>query len=409
MRRSFFRCVLSVSLFMTLMCCNSFTVWASQQIIEADGYYTAGDGLDESFAIARERAKSQAMRNASEQACVFVESISEGNKGVLSKDEIRTISANILQVQGEPHYTTEIVGENVIRFHCHVTAMVDSSNVIEALQRDKRALDEAVRRNKEMEAELARINRENEELKKRYATATSESQKQKIREESQVNSDDFQAAMFLEIGNQMSHKDNFPLAIENYQKALSINTKSIAAWNGLGNAYLKMNNNAKAKECFEKILAMDSRNSDAWEGLGEVYDKANEIVKAKECYEKSLDIDSTNGAAWLGLGMVYYDGNDKLKARECLEKLVVIEPDIEECWHLLGLINHELKDYVKAIDYYTKAVMLNPKYADVYNDRGVAYEELKQYKKAKADFNKAYELSPGNKLIAYNKKRSENW
>ena len=53
--------------------CLMSTAFAGQQIIEADGSYTIGDGLDENISVTKDRAKTNALRNASEQASVFVE------------------------------------------------------------------------------------------------------------------------------------------------------------------------------------------------------------------------------------------------------------------------------------------------------------------------------------------------
>ena len=46
--------------------CLMTNVSAEQKIIEADGSYTIGDGLDENIYVAKERAKTEALRNASE-------------------------------------------------------------------------------------------------------------------------------------------------------------------------------------------------------------------------------------------------------------------------------------------------------------------------------------------------------
>ena len=73
-------------------------VFAEVKVVEADGYYIMGDGPEESQAVAKERARADAKRVASEQAGLYVESITEIKKSKLSRDEIRTISANVLEV-----------------------------------------------------------------------------------------------------------------------------------------------------------------------------------------------------------------------------------------------------------------------------------------------------------------------
>ena len=59
--------------------CFEVPVFAEVQTVEADGYYIMGDGLDENQAVAKERARADAKRVASEQAGFFIESISRLN------------------------------------------------------------------------------------------------------------------------------------------------------------------------------------------------------------------------------------------------------------------------------------------------------------------------------------------
>ena len=81
--------------------CFEVPVFAEVQTVEADGYYIMGDGLDENQAVAKERARANAKRVASEQAGLFIESISEVKGGKLSKDEIRTIASTVLQIKSD--------------------------------------------------------------------------------------------------------------------------------------------------------------------------------------------------------------------------------------------------------------------------------------------------------------------
>ena len=97
-------------------------VCAEVKTIEADGYYIMGDGTEENQGVAKERARENAKRAASEQAGVFVESLSIMQNGNLTQDEIRTFSATVLQVMSAP-VKIETNGDSLI-FHCHITAQL---------------------------------------------------------------------------------------------------------------------------------------------------------------------------------------------------------------------------------------------------------------------------------------------
>lgn len=74
------------------------SVSAEKRLIEADGYAIVGDDPEENPLVAQERARKDAKRAASEKAGVYVESVTEVRSGVVTKDVVRTVSANILDV-----------------------------------------------------------------------------------------------------------------------------------------------------------------------------------------------------------------------------------------------------------------------------------------------------------------------
>ena len=69
---------------------------AAPEIIEADGIYLMGD--NDTPKSARDAARNEAMRAATEQAGVYIESTSEVQGYALTRDEIRTVAAAILRV-----------------------------------------------------------------------------------------------------------------------------------------------------------------------------------------------------------------------------------------------------------------------------------------------------------------------
>ena len=129
---------------------------AEVRVIEADGYYIMGDGPEENAAVAKERARADARRAASEQAGLYVAGMTEVKKGKLTRDEIRTISAAVMEVK-EDNVTPEVLGGTVIQYHCHMKAVVDTGSITDQLRQDRQSFVEAVQRNKELEAENARI------------------------------------------------------------------------------------------------------------------------------------------------------------------------------------------------------------------------------------------------------------
>ena len=128
-------------------------VSAAPEIIEADGVYMMGDNDAPKFA--RDAARAEAMRAATERAGIYIESTSEVQGYTLTRDEIRTVAAAVLRVLRE-EATPELVGD-AWRYRVHLVCSVDTEGIdLKELAGSK--------------AELARLTRERDELKRANET-----------------------------------------------------------------------------------------------------------------------------------------------------------------------------------------------------------------------------------------------
>ena len=124
-------------------------VSAAPEIIEADGVYMMGD--NDTPKSARDAARNEAMRAATERAGVYIESVSEVQDYALTRDEIRMVAAAVLRVLNE-QVTPELVGD-AWRYRVHLVCSVDTDGIdLAALAGDK--------------AELARLTQERDALQR---------------------------------------------------------------------------------------------------------------------------------------------------------------------------------------------------------------------------------------------------
>ena len=124
-------------------------VSAAPEIIEVDGVYMMGDNDAPKFA--RDAARAEAMRAATERAGIYIESTSEVQGYALTRDEIRTVAAAVLRVLRE-EATPELVGD-AWRYRVHLVCSVDTEGIdLKELAGSK--------------AELARLTQERDELKR---------------------------------------------------------------------------------------------------------------------------------------------------------------------------------------------------------------------------------------------------
>ena len=165
-------------------------VAAEQVRVEATGQYVIGDGPDENIATAKERARMEAMRLAAEQGRTFVESLTEVVNSTLTKDEIRVITAQIMQIDKED--IQPIVDGKYITYVCHIIATIDTDAInIDDYISNKRALEENVK----LQAEINRLKAENIDLKSRYQHAASPEEKNEIARQVKNNELNFKKAV----------------------------------------------------------------------------------------------------------------------------------------------------------------------------------------------------------------------
>jgi len=366
--------------------------FAEVRVIEADGYYIMGDGPEENAAVAKERARADARRAASEQAGLYVAGMTEVKKGKLTRDEIRTISAAVLEVR-EDDVTPEVLGGTVIQYHCHMKAVVDTGSITDQLRQDRATLAESVQRNKELEAENARISAELAELKERYKTA-SESQKQEINREMKRNEDEFTAMQWNEKGMERYNRKDYQGAIEYFRKAIELDPKFANPWNNMGVAYGDWGDYNKEIECCRKAIELDPKHAYSWNNMGVAYETLGDYNKAIECFRKAAELDPKFATPWSNMGVAYGYLGDYNKAIECCRKAIELDPKYTNPWNNMGFAYNALGDYQKAIESLQRAIELDPKYANPWNNMGFAYNALGDYQKAIESLQRAIELDP---------------
>ena len=134
---------------------------AAPQVITASGVYTMGE--NDSPKIAKDAARQEAMRVATEKAGVYVESYSKTQNMQLSEDDVKVISGAILTVtdeKAEPDLTN-----GVWRYTVTITAEVDTDKI------DLKAMMDNRSKLEKLQKERDELKKQNEELLEKYKKA----------------------------------------------------------------------------------------------------------------------------------------------------------------------------------------------------------------------------------------------
>ena len=168
---------------------------AAPQMITASGVYVMGE--NDSPKIAKDAARQEAMRAATEKAGVYVESYSRTQNMELSADEVKVISGAVLKVlqeKAEPE-----LKDGVWKYSVTLTCEVDTDNI------DLKNLLENRNKLEKLQQERDALKKQNQELLEKYKQAKGQ-EKEKIGTEleSQYSLQDVfdRCARFIQQGEQ---------------------------------------------------------------------------------------------------------------------------------------------------------------------------------------------------------------
>lgn len=209
------------------------------------------------------------------------------------------------------------------------------------------------------------------------------------------------AKIFAGVGEYYLGKGDFEGAIQFFRDALTLDSRNVAANEGLsealamkGNKLLADDRAELAKGIFMEALKFDPMNSAANFGLGEVYSELNQTDEAIASYENSLKGDSNLTEIYVPLGILYYQTGEIAKADELLTKALAAKSDSAETQFFLGLVRTAQGKFDQALSAFAQAKTLDSNYAEAYYNHAEILSRLNRHNDAISDYLKAVELKP---------------
>ena len=356
--KKFFRRVTPI-LFAGTIFFASTTANAEIQTYTGEGSYIMSEG--ENLGVAKERAKSDAMRNACEQAGTFVQSTTEVANMMVTKDEIITMTGGIVKLLEDPTYAPlkELDNLEGVLIHVTVKVSIDSEDVLKWM---KKSSGERAQLVKQMDA-LQKANAEQErqiaELKRQLAAASSAGEREQIAKGFATEEDKFMSNQKVEEAWELTEDDDTNGAIKLFGEAIQLDPNNALAYYGRGTAYNELNQNESSLQDLNKAIEIDPNDADYYNNRGNAYSDLKQYERAIADYDKAIELNSDYAIAYFNRGITY----------------------------------KELGEYDSAIADFDAYIELEPTDPEAYKNRGKCYEQLGDDEKAQEDFDKAKELS----------------
>ncbi len=367
-------------------------------------------------------ALEQVKRLLLEELGSYLESRTEVVDFKLTKDQIITLTAGIVQ--------TQILQEKWDGDNYWLKAKINADpevviKSIDTLRKDQSRTRELEELSKRTEWLL----RENEQLKNELRTSKSKTKiisqyNQSIRE-LKANYLFHEASILLVSGKpkeainalsqsiELSPKfawayhargiiyyslDNNRQAINDYDKAINYGSDADKAdfYCSRGHSYRKIKNYKQALKDFNKSIELDPKSYRGFVGRGFLNETMENYQQALRDYNRAVELNPGSVDGYLGRASVYFGTEKYQQALTESSNAIRVDQKCQEAYSSRGMVYSALEDYQHAIEDYSKAIELNPGIHHNYLSRGIAYYFLKDYRQAIEDYNIVIELNPKN-------------
>ena len=364
----------------------------------------------ETLDIGKQGAKLQAIRNAQDQAGIFISSRSEVVNGKLAKDEIIAFTAGIVKISDDVKYEPIPLGDalGTIKYRATVLVTIDTDELEARINQwlSKNAQDRSAitAQNNELNKTVDEIKKTNERIEKQIVNAKTPEDTAKIKEELKALDRDTLYAQKISEGNDLFKSADRDGAIKSYNEAIALypNDATIA-YEKLGDLYFDLKIYDKSIECYDKVIQMDPNYKVPYHKCGVAYYYyTGDTEKAVEYFNK-VGLNSANKEeAHIGY-------------LETLRKEILAKPDDASLRFHRAKIYFNDEYYDRALEDIEAIVKLDDElnnrhdefliFEDSHFLRGSFYLLLEQYDKTIADFNKYIQNGKIKKYLQFGQNR----
>ncbi len=199
------------------------------------------------------------------------------------------------------------------------------------------------------------------------------------------------ATEYYNMGNEAKDPEE---KIKYYTKAIEINPYNAQYYYYRGLAYKAKTHFPLAIEDFSKAIVYQANYPNAYVSRGLSYYEMGQQDAAIADYTKAISLDPSDALTFLRRGISFQKKGDNEKALADYHEAIKLKPDYVSALNNRGLIYMRKGDNEKALADFNEAIRLNPKYVFGYKNRAVVYERMGDKERAAADRAKVKELDP---------------
>ncbi len=190
------------------------------------------------------------------------------------------------------------------------------------------------------------------------------------------------------------HFQNYPVAIQLIQQAISLNSKIPDFHSNLGLVFADSGQLDQATQCFQHALTLSPQDANLYHHLGNVLYKQRQFDQAVSYYQKAISLNPHDAKFHNNLGNVFSTLERFDEAVASFQRAVTLQPDFAEAYNNLGATFQEMGKIDQALACFQRAVQLKPDFAGAYNNLGAAFNAKSQFAQATACLQRALAIHP---------------
>jgi tetratricopeptide (TPR) repeat protein len=188
---------------------------------------------------------------------------------------------------------------------------------------------------------------------------------------------------YIRKGDAALEKDDIPGAEKFYTQSLKYNEKNAPAFAGLGEVFEAMESPDKAIQNYEKALSINPGLNEIYTPLGLLYSQKGDIAQSDNYLTKAVEKNPSDAVAQFNLGLIRYrQQNRNEEALAAFTQAAAYNPNSAEAQYFLGETYDRLNRENESLVAYNKAVQINPNYLEAWFDLGVAYFNRGRYQES---------------------------
>jgi len=179
-----------------------------------------------------------------------------------------------------------------------------------------------------------------------------------------LKADDGNIIGFIEAGKELMGQQKYEEALQQFNKAVMTNSKSVQAHFYRGAALYWLKRYGEADKALDKALKLNNEHYLIWYYKGKVANGRNSYKEALGCFEKSIECNHRFKDAWFEKGLILYAMKQHRACIASMGRVINLDKADGRAYCLIGMSYFWLGEMEQANEYIRKGLSIEPTYKD---------------------------------------------